>query len=124
MERCPSSAAIASRRIPRLMAWVASVWRSWWGWTWPIPAWSADGGDDAVHGAPVDRVRGDRRCSRRWAADVFGVGGGPLGEEVDEVGVQGDEAVVAELADRDAEPVGVADLGDGVGGELAELAGA
>src|SRR5579859_2513138 len=24
--------------MPRLMAWVASVWRSWCGETWPIPA--------------------------------------------------------------------------------------
>jgi hypothetical protein len=46
-----------------------------------------------------------------------------VGEELDEVGVQGDVAVVAELADRDAQPIGVADLGDGVGGEVAELAG-
>ena len=29
---------MASRRMPRLMAWVASVWRSWWGETWPTPA--------------------------------------------------------------------------------------
>ena len=43
---------------------------------------------------------------------------------VDEVGVQRDVAVVAELADRDAQPVAVADLDDGVGGEVAELAGA
>jgi hypothetical protein len=28
IERWPSSVAIASRRIPRLMAWVARVWRS------------------------------------------------------------------------------------------------
>ena len=35
-------------------------------------------------------------------SDVFGVGRGPFGEELDEVGVQRDEAVVAELADRDA----------------------
>jgi hypothetical protein len=56
---------------------------------------------------------------------VFGVGGGPLGEQFDEVGVHGDHAVVAELADRDAQPVAVvADAGDGVGGELAEFGGA
>ena len=24
---------MASSRMPRLMAWVARVWRSWWGWT-------------------------------------------------------------------------------------------
>jgi hypothetical protein len=36
-------------------------------------------------------------------------------EELDEVGVQGDVAVVAELAQGDAQPVAVADDGDGVG---------
>ena len=57
-------------------------------------------------------------------ADVLGVGGGPLGEQVDDFGVEGDHAVVAELADRDAEPVAVgADAGDRVGSELAELGG-
>jgi len=35
-ERCPSKAAIASSDIPRLIAWVARVWRSWWGETCPI----------------------------------------------------------------------------------------
>ena len=83
---------------------------------------AGDRGDDAVHGAPVDRgvVIGEEPA---LGPDVVGVGGGPLGEELDEVGVQGDEAVVAELADRDPQPVGVADLGDGVGGQVAQLAG-
>ena len=59
------------------------------------------------------------------ASDVFGVGGGPVGEQRDEVGVERDHAVVAELADRDAEPVAVvADAGHGVSGELAEFGGA
>lgn len=31
IERCPSSAAIASSDMPRLIAWVAKVCRSWWG---------------------------------------------------------------------------------------------
>ena len=55
-----------------------------------------------------------------WSA----LSGGPVGEQDDEVGVQRDVAVVAQLADRDAQPVVVADLGDGVGGEVAELTGA
>jgi hypothetical protein len=33
---------MASRRMPRLIAWVASVWRSWWGWTGPIPSENHD----------------------------------------------------------------------------------
>ena len=31
-------AAMASRLTPRLMAWVARVWRSWCGWPCPMPA--------------------------------------------------------------------------------------
>jgi hypothetical protein len=29
---------MASRLMPRLIAWVARVWRSWWGWMWGSPA--------------------------------------------------------------------------------------
>jgi len=39
-------------------------------------------------------------------ADVFDVVGGPGGEESDELGVQWDVAVVAELADRNPQPSG------------------
>ena len=55
--------------------------------------------------------------------DVLAVGRRPGGQEHDEVWVQRDEAVIAQLADGDAQPVGVADQGDGVGVELAELTG-
>ena len=58
------------------------------------------------------------------AADVVEVGGGPVGEQGDEVGVQRDVAVVAQLADGDAQPVAVTDEHDGVGVEVAQLAGA
>jgi hypothetical protein len=84
----------------------------------------ADAGDDAVHGAAIDRVVviGEEPAA---PADVLCVGGGPLCEQVDDFGVEGDHAVVAELADWDAQPVAVgADAGDGVGGEFAELGGA
>ena len=58
-------------------------------------------------------------------SDVFVVGGGPFGEQFDEVVEQGDHAVVAEFADRDAEPVAVvADPGHRVSGEFAEFGGA
>ena len=72
---------------------------------------------------PVERavVVGDQSLV---AADVFEVGRGPVGEQLDEVGVQRDVAVVAELADRDPQPVAVADQHDRVGGEVAEFAGA
>jgi hypothetical protein len=82
----------------------------------------ADAGDDAVHGAPVDGrvVVGDQPSS---AADVLGVASGPVGEQRHEVVVERDEPVVAELAHRHPQPVSVTDAGDGIGGELAELAG-
>ena len=114
---------MASSRMPRLIAWVARVWRSWWGWTWPIPARLATRPTMRWTVRPVERgaVVGDEAA---LGADVVGVEGGPVGEEGDEVGVQRDVAVVAQLADRDAQPVVVADLGDGVGGEVAELTGA
>ena len=80
------------------------------------------GGDDAADGSAFDRgvVVGDEPT---LGPDVLGVGGGTLRQERDEVGVQGDEPVVAQLAHRDAQPVGVADLGDGVGRQPTELAG-
>jgi hypothetical protein len=56
-------------------------------------------------------------------ADVVHVGCGPFGEQLDELGVQRDDPVVAELAHRHPQPLAVADLGDGVGSEVAQLAG-
>ncbi len=57
-------------------------------------------------------------------ADVVEVVGGPAHEQGDEVGVEWDVAVVAEFAERDAQPVAVTDQHDGVGGEFADFAGA
>ncbi len=50
------------------------------------PGDRADTCDDAVHGAAVDGlvVIGEQPAS---SADGFGVGGGPVGEEIDDVGV-------------------------------------
>ena len=67
-----------------------------------MPAWRPMRGHDAVHGSSVDGcvVIGDestllvRMCSALVAVQ--------LGEESDEVGVEWDEPVVAEFADRDA----------------------
>jgi hypothetical protein len=51
------------------------------------------------------------------------VGGGSLpavvGQEFHQVGVQGDVAVVVELAHRDTQPMGVADLDHGVALQVA-----
>lgn len=82
-----------------------------------------DPADDAVNGASFERsaMIGDEPALGPY---VIGVDGGPVGELDDEVGVQRDVAVVAQLADGDPEPVVVADLGDGVGGEIAQLTGA
>ena len=55
-------------------------------------------------------------------AQVLGPGGEPAVEELFELGVQGDVAVVVQFADRDPQPVGGADLHDGVDGEVDELA--
>jgi len=46
----------------------------------------------------------------------------PVVEHVLELWVQRDVAVVVELADRDPEPVGRADLDDGVDGESEQFA--
>ena len=56
-------------------------------------------------------------------ADVLEVGGGPGGEQRGQLGVQRDVPVVAELAERDAQPVGGADEDDRVGFQAGELAG-
>ena len=105
------------------MAWVASVWRSWWGWTFPIPAFLAVVATMrcTVHRAPVDRrvLVGHEVL---LGSHVLAVLGRPGGQEDDQVRVQRDEAVVAEFGDGDAQPVGVADQGDGVGGQIAEFA--
>ncbi len=81
---------------------------------------------DAAHDAPDEvtvegaAVTGDEEAV---AADVVEVGGGPVGEESDEIRVQGDVAVVAELADGDPQPVAVTDEHDRVSIEVAELSG-
>ena len=61
--------------------------------------------------------------SRRWRRMCSALVAVQLGEEFDEVGVQRDVTVVAELADRDAEPV-ASPICDGIGGEFAQLTGA
>ena len=63
---------------------------------------------------------GDQPLAR---ADVVEVRGGPGGEQPDEVGVQGHVPVVAELAERDPQPVPGADLHDRVGVQVRQLPG-
>ena len=87
------------------------------------PGFLGGGGDDAVHGAAVDgrMLIGEEPM---LGSDVVSVVRGPFGQERHQIGVKGNEPVVAELSDRDSEPVGVADQGDGIRVELAQLAGA
>src|SRR6476661_114682 len=96
----PSNAEIASRDMPRLIAWVARVCRSWWAWTCPMPA--AVGEQQRA----VLPVRSGRE---------------PLIDHCFELRVQRDVTVVVEFADRDPQPVGRPDLDDGVGGETEEF---
>ncbi len=88
--------------------------------TWPMPASvaeAAQGGGDAVRGEGAAAVEEEPVGAQASGSVV----GDPVVEEVLELRVQGDVAVVVELADRDAEPVGGADLDHGVDGEGAEF---
>jgi hypothetical protein len=99
------------------MAWVAKVWRSWWGWTWPIPGSFGDPFEDAA-----DLV------SAHWATvpddqpvNVVIAGCLVVVEEFDQPGMEGDVAVVVEFPQRDSQPMAAFDLGDGIGGEGTEF---
>jgi hypothetical protein len=80
-----------------------------------------DSGDPALHGVAVERAL----LAREEPAVGMGFVGPSIGvEQLDEMGVEGDVAVVVELAEGDPQPGGVADDGDGVGLEVAQLADA
>ena len=110
---------MASRLMPRLIAWVASECLSWCGVTWPIPAALA-----ARRTAASTRVLGDGPAvlgehERAWlAAPVIE----PLVKQGFHARVQRNVAVAVELADRDVQPVPVADPHDRIGAEAEELA--
>ncbi len=93
---------MASRVMPRLMAWVARVCRSWCGGD------VADAGCVRPTLASARSTRWSligRPCSMKTgesAAQAGRVGGGePVVEQVFELRVQRDVAVVVQLADRD-----------------------
>jgi len=77
--------------------------------------------DVAGDGAPVEglTVVAFNETTRTWCSSL----GAVVGDELDEDRVQGDVAVVVEFADRDPQPVGVADVDHGVIGEGAEFTG-
>ena len=83
---------------------------------------TGDAADDPPDEVPVQRaaVVGDQPLVR---ADVVEVRGGPGAEQPDEVGVQGHVPVVAELAERDPQPVPGADLHDRVRVQARQLPG-
>ena len=111
---------MASRLMPRLMAWVARVCRSWWGWMWGRPGGGAGPVDHPGDGVPVQGPAVlPRQQQRVTGRDV---GGAVAVDEGDQLGVQRQVAVLAELADRDVQPGPGADEHDGVGGQAGELA--
>src|SRR4051794_37338445 len=116
---CPSRAAIASRLMPRLMAWVASVCRSWWGWTCPMPATVPAGAGGVVEAGGGDGASavGEEQRAVLPARAV----GEPVIDHGLELWVQWNVAVVVQFAERDAQPVGRADLDHGVGGEAEQF---
>ncbi len=104
---------MASRVMPRLMAWVARVCRSWCGWMCGSPA--------AVPALLISRVTVCRSRGRPLSAGqqqrVVGgdVRGAVVADEGDQVRVQGQVAVLVEFADGDVQPVRGADEHDRVG---------
>ena len=105
--------------MPRLIAWVAKVCRRRWGETWPIPAAFGDFGDGPVDAALADALAVlDEQVA---AAQAGWSVGEPLVEEVLELRVQGNVAVVAQLAQRHVQPVGGADLYYGIDCEIEEF---
>jgi hypothetical protein len=112
---------MASSRMPRLKLGGQGVPK-------PVRVHAGDPGcpADPAH-YPADQVPvqhatmvGDQALV---AADVLEVGGGPGGEQLHQVGVQGHVPVIAELAQRDAQPVPGADPHHRVGVETGQLAG-
>ena len=82
--------------------------------------------DPADHAADAVAVDGGDVVGEEssGACDVVRVAGLPVGDQVDECRVERDVAVVAELADGDVQGVMVADLDNGICGQVAEFADA
>src|SRR6188508_1716218 len=100
--RCPSMAAMASRLIPRLMAWVAGVCRSWQLVDVGQPGGGAGLAVVAGHGVPAGGLAVlPRQRQRVGRVDMTGA---VVIDQRDQVRVQRQVAVLAELADRDMQP--------------------
>src|ERR1035438_7057334 len=120
MLRWPRRAAMASRLMPRLIAWVARVCLSWWGWMCGRAGGGAGPVDHPGDGVAVQRAAVLAR-QQQWVP-----GGDVLGtvavDEGDQLGMQGQVAVFAELADGDVQPGPGADEDHSAGLEAGELA--
>ena len=113
---------MASSRMPRLMAWVASVWRSRWGCTPGTPAARPTRATmrPMRYRSSGPRWSAIRRLCQRMCSRLAAV---QAASSPVQLGVQRDVAVVAELAQRDPQPVPGADPHDRVGVQVGQLAG-
>jgi hypothetical protein len=110
---------MASRDMPRLIAWVARVCRSWWGWGVWHPRGRGHGVQDPGDRVPVGGVPvlpgQQQRVLWRGVLSAVGV------DQLHQLRVQQQVAVLAQLADRHVQPRGGADEHDGVGAQCGEL---
>ena len=113
---------MASSRMPRLMAWVARVCRSRCGCT---PGTPAARPTRATMRPMTCRSSGPRWSATRrlWRRMCSRLAAVQAASSCDQLGVQRHVPVVAELAERDAQPVAGADLHDRVGVQAGQLAG-
>ena len=106
---------MASMDMPRLMAWVARVCRKLVGVDVGEPGCGAGSVDHPGHAVAV--LGSAVLSGQQQRVPGRDVGGAVGVDELHDAGVQRQVAVFVELADRDVEPVGVADQDDRVGGQ-------
>jgi hypothetical protein len=105
--------------MPRLMAWVARVCRSWWGVDVAEPGCGRDVVQDPGDRVPVQR--GAVLSGQQQRVLGRDVGAAVVVDEFDQLRVQRQVAVLAELADRDVQPGRGTDLDNRVGAQRGEL---
>jgi hypothetical protein len=106
--------------MPRLIAWVARVCRSWWGVEVGEPGCGAGLVDEPGDGVPVQRPAVlPRQQQRVLGRDVRGA---VVVDQFDQLWVQRQVAVLTELPDRDMQPGSGTDVHHRVGAEAGELA--
>jgi hypothetical protein len=85
------------------------------------PGCLGDPDDHAVDPVTVQRPAG--AIDQQQPVGVVALGGLPLAEQFDQLGVEGDVAVVVQLPDRDPQPVRVSELDHGIGSKTAQFTG-